>query len=244
MEWDIANRASGEFGYEDRVKASVRLCASRSSEGCASARTFLEPSTSGTHRKFGSLVLMMVAIVLGAPSRSLAWDGGDGDIAPTTAAAVAVVGVIGPAGPIEPWIHHKMGPAVRARLEAGFSIAVERVREIEPCADLFTRLGADPIDMLKTGLYLAPHSYLHEIVLCGRDPIADSRGADNLGYTVVGGSPTWICRHFARVSDETAAITVIHEALHHAGLTEWPLDRMAMSSIEITEMVEDVCGFQ
>ena len=115
---------------------------------------------------------------------------------------------------------------------------------IEACSDLFARLGADGIQTLRTGLYLAPHSYLHEIMVCGRDPLSDSRGAENLGYTMVGGSPTWICRNFARVSNEVAAIAVIHEALHPAGLDEWPHDRMAMSSIEITEMVANECGFR
>ena len=130
-----------------------------------------------------------------------------------------------------------------SRQIAGFRLAVERVREIPACAGLFARLGADPVDTLTTGLYLPPHSYLHEIVVCGRDPISDSRGAENLSYTVVGGSPTWICRNFARVSNETAAITVIHEALHHAGMTEWPSDRLAMTSEEITRMVKKACGF-
>ena len=46
-----------------------------------------------------------------------------------------------------------------------------------------------------------------------------------------------------RPAAETAAVAVIHEALHHAGLTEAPHDRLAMTSIEITEMVEDACGF-
>jgi len=185
----------------------------------------------------------MFAIVMGAQPSALAWEGGDGDIASTSVAAVAVVGTVQPAVPIEPWIHHKMGPGVRARLEAGFDLAIERVSEIGACADLFTRLGADGIDMLKTGLYLPVASYRHEIVVCGRGPAARSRVAENLCYTKVGGTPTWICRNFARVSDETAAIAVIHEALHHAGLKEWPHNRLAMSSIEITEMVAAACGF-
>jgi len=168
-------------------------------------------------------------------------DGG-GVVAPAVA-AVAVSGSLENVVSAEPWIHHKMEPGVRARLEAGFDLAVERVCEIEACADLFTRLGADGIDMLKTGLYLPVHSYRHEIVVCGRNPATNSWGAKNLAYTKVGGTPTWICRHFSRVSTETAAIAVIHEALHHAGLKERPHDRMAMSSIEITEMVTTACGF-
>jgi hypothetical protein len=136
-----------------------------------------------------------------------------------------------------------MAPNVRAKLEAGFDLAVERVREIAACRDLFTQLGEDGIEMLKTGLYLPVRSYRHEVVVCGRDPATNSRGADILAYTKVGGTPTWVCRNFARISVETAAIAVIHEALHHAGLNEWPRDRTAMSSVEISEMVERQCGF-
>ena len=37
-------------------------------------------------------------------------------------------------------------------------------------------------------------------------------------------------------------MTLIHEALHHAGLTEKPKDPEAMSAREIDNMVEDACG--
>jgi hypothetical protein len=72
---------------------------------------------------------------------------------------------------------------------------------------------------------------------------SNSRQADNISYTKVGAAPTWICRNFASVSDEMASITIIHEALHHAGLPERPGDKTAMSSVEITEMVRKACGF-
>jgi len=186
----------------------------------------------------------LVAIFVCAQSAISAGNDNDrsGVVAPAVA-AVAVSGSLENAVPVEPWIHPQMEPGVRARLEAAFDLAVERVCEIEACADLFTRLGADGIDMLKTGLYLQVHSYRHEIVVCGRNPATNSWGAKILAYTKVGGSPTWICRHFSRVSTETAAIAVIHEALHHAGLKEWPHDRMALTSVEITEMVTTACGF-
>jgi len=187
----------------------------------------------------------LVAIFVCAHSAMSAGNDNDGGgiVAPAVA-AVAVSSSPGYTLDVEPWIHPKMEPGARAKLEAGFDLAVERVRENEACADLFTRLGADGINMLKTGLYLPVHSYLHEIAVCGRDPTTNSWGAKNLAYTKVGGTPTWICRHFPRVSTETAAIAIIHEALHHAGLGERPHDRMAMSSIEITEMVATECGFE
>lgn len=160
------------------------------------------------------------------------------------AAATAPAAASPTAEPVKPWIHHKMDPDVRARLEAGFDLAVERVRDLEACAELFSRLGTDGIEVLKTGLYLPVPTYHHEIVLCGRDPAANSLGAKHLAYAKVGGAPTWICRQFSLVTTKTAAVAVIHEALHHAGLPERPHDRLAMSSQEITEMVENSCGFR
>jgi hypothetical protein len=169
--------------------------------------------------------------------------GDEGGVAAATVASVAAIGSLELEAPVDPWIHHKMAPDIRAKLEAGFDIAVERVRDVAACGDLFTHLGADGLDMLKSGLYFQVASYRHEIVVCGRDPASNSSIASVLAYTKVGGTPTWICRNFARVSDETAAVTVIHEALHHAGLNEKPHDRMAMSSVEITEMVRSACAF-
>jgi hypothetical protein len=136
-----------------------------------------------------------------------------------------------------------MSERVSERLEAGFALALERVREVESCGGLFTRLGADPIETLATGLYFPVDTHRREVEVCGRNAATISHGAKNLAYTTVGGAPTWICRHFGRVSTETAAVAVIHEALHHAGLTEWPHDRLAMTSEEITKMVEAACGF-
>jgi hypothetical protein len=144
---------------------------------------------------------------------------------------------------VQPWIHHKMDPVAREKLEAGFALAIERIRTVEACAALFRQLGSNGVDMLMTGLYLPVASYRHEIVVCGRDPASNSRGAEILAYTKVGGSPIWICRNFARVTIEEPATTVIHEALHQAGLEERPHHRLAMSSVEITEMVKTACGF-
>lgn len=215
MERDICSRPSGEFGYEGGNTGVLRLAAS-----------------------------FLAVLTLGQISIGAASDGSDGAVAAPAVASVAVTNAVAVFEPIEPWIHHKMNSVVRAKLESGFDLAVERVTEIEACSELFTRLGADAIDTLTTGLYLPVASYFHEIAICGRNPTGNWFAADNLCFTVVGATPTWICRNFGRISDEKAAIAVIHEALHHAGLKEWPHDRMAMSSVEITEMVTRACGFK
>jgi hypothetical protein len=189
------------------------------------------------------LVGVLCVVILSAVSESWADEpGGDGAAAPPASRGVAG-SAVSPAGTIRPWVHRAMADDVRSNLEAGFKLAVERVHEVEACRDLFARLGADGLEMLATGLYFPVDSYRREVEVCGRNTRANSRGAENLAYTTVGGAPTFICRHFARVSTETAAMALIHEALHHAGLAERPHDRLAMSSTEITEIVRESCGF-
>lgn len=188
--------------------------------------------------------LLLVAIFVCAQPVAWAEYGDDGGAsAVPAAAAVAVGGTLRHDMPIEPWIHPAVAPEIRANLEAGLELAAERVREIEACGDLFKRLGTDGLDMLNTSLYFQVDSHLREVRICGRDGAVRSWGAKTLAYTKVGAASTWICRHFARVSTETAAVAVIHEALHHAGLTEWPSDRLAMTSEEITQMVKRACKF-
>jgi hypothetical protein len=45
------------------------------------------------------------------------------------------------------------------------------------------------------------------------------------------------------LSLDRAAMTVIHEALHHGGLREAPADPDAMNAREINTMVLHACGF-
>lgn len=136
-------------------------------------------------------------------------------------------------GPVEPWIHAAMKPRVRERLESGFTIALQRLRDIPSCRQLFSDLGADGAEMLRTTLYFPMPSIREEIKIC-RDGGADAA-------TIVGAASTFVCRNFERIPDERAAIVVIHEALHHAGLSESPPDRHAPTSREINGMVADRC---
>jgi len=157
--------------------------------------------------------------------------------------ASAVGAVVAVRAPVRPWIHPKMPERVRTTLELGFDIAVDRVRNVESCNALFEALGSDGLEMLAKGLYFPVDSYWREVEVCGRCSAAGPRIGRNLAYTTVGGPSIWICRHFGRIVPEKAAAAMIHEALHHAGLTEKPHDRTAMSSIEISRVVRDACGF-
>jgi len=82
-----------------------------------------------------------------------------------------------------PWIHPSMPGSVQDRLRTAFAIAVARVTAVPECADLFSQLGADAVETLKTGLYF-PASPARETSVC--------RGS--MAQTYVGDAPTWICR--------------------------------------------------
>lgn len=131
---------------------------------------------------------------------------------------------------ITPWIHPNMPSMVASKIEAAFEIAVARVRDIPECSALFSELGADSIETLKTGLYF-PTNVQREVVACKR----------SVAQTIVGSAPTWICRSITAYPDESVAAVLIHEALHHAGLPEDPAGRMAKSSGSVTRMVETRC---
>jgi hypothetical protein len=144
----------------------------------------------------------------------------------------AVPSRVRPPEPVSPWIHATMPNDVRSRLEDGFRIAVKKIQTLPECRALFQSLGADPEEILSTGLYFPVRSHLKEKRACGR----------NVAISYVGSPTTFLCRDFARMSDERAAMYVIHEALHHAGLGERPLDPTAMTSREINAMVVEACG--
>ncbi len=129
-------------------------------------------------------------------------------------------------------ISPEMSQKSREQLIVAFEVALERIQEMKECRDLFTDLGADPMATLsRVSFYPMGH----------REALPNMcRGAD--AYTMVGGGPTWLCRDFWRLTDKRAAMIIIHEALHHAGLTEWPKDPDGMRSMAINRMVAEHCG--
>ncbi len=166
----------------------------------------------------------------------------DGRIAPaevTSAVATAAGGsvelaeeVTGNRAQVQPWISGAMPQSTRDKLVTAFELAVARVQQVEECRALFTELGADPVLALATTLY-EPAGPYKETTTCRRA----------LAFTYVGAAPTRLCRRFGFLSDDEAGMVVVHEALHHAGLTERPADREAMSAGAINVMVRKACGF-
>jgi hypothetical protein len=154
-------------------------------------------------------------------------------VAPAAVTSAVSNGAVGNEGPIVPWIHPKISADLREKVQSAVRIAAARIEEVEACGDLFTDLGAQGGETLNATLYFpvsAPNR---------RDGICRQAAA----YTKVGAKSTFICPEFSRLSDERAAMFIVHEALHHAGLSEKPLDRRGMTSLEINTMVGKKCRF-
>lgn len=127
------------------------------------------------------------------------------------------------------WCSNRMSPRIRKKLCAGFQIAVGRLCKYHECHELFSRLDADGIDTLAETLYYPADPY-REVRTCSRA----------MAFSRLDGSQTWLCRRFATMSDEGAGITLIHEALHRAGLGN---HSWRMSSGDTDREVKLACGF-
>jgi len=132
----------------------------------------------------------------------------------------------------EPRIGGRLSDNNRERLVSSFQIAIERVQEVPECREMFAELGAEGVDTIGR-IHFVPMGKLE-----ARPNICNGVVA----YTFVGGGPTWLCRKFSRLTDKKAAMIIIHEALHHAGLTERPKDPNGMTSAAINQMVSKSCG--
>jgi len=97
---------------------------------------------------------------------------------------------------------------------------------------MFFELGADGIEILGNTTFYVANTW-SEVKICDRA----------VAFTKVGGRRTWLCRNFASLWDLDAAAVILHEALHQAGLGEWPLDRRGRKSRDITTDVRRRCGF-
>jgi hypothetical protein len=120
--------------------------------------------------------------------------------------------------------------ALCRKLAAALDIASVSLAHHLGCRRLFEELGHDHGELLGSARYRHANA-LQEARVCDR---ADA-------FTVVGGRVTVLCRSFAGLSDLDAATVILHEALHHAGLSEWPVDVQARRSHEISQLVAVRC---
>jgi hypothetical protein len=124
-----------------------------------------------------------------------------------------------------------LSKSTERKLEAGYRLALDRLRSVDSCRSLFAELGADGVEMLSTTIYLPPASD-RQRQICARGFPA---------FTFIGASQTRICDRFGRLSRHAAAISLVHEALHHAGLGEWPLTADGLTPHQINRLVARSC---
>lgn len=130
-----------------------------------------------------------------------------------------------------PRISGALNQRIDTRLREAYPVALQRVREIPECRELFSQLGADALAKFTTSIYY-PTTAQMESRVCQRGVSA---------FTYVSSPQTRLCRGFSSLGAERAAVTLIHEALHWAGLSEKPLDKDGMDPRDIDRMVKKAC---
>lgn len=182
------------------------------------------------------ITMMVVAHVLGAAAHAADTIAPEASRAASTAVSVRIHGEISAVAEDEPVCRPTISTTVsaknRRKISDAFELALDRINEVPECRELFATLGADGTESLGRVIFLP----------IGR---AQARGDVCRGksaYTMVGGGPVRVCREFSRLSDTQAAMVIIHEALHHAGLTEYPQDPNGMTSNAINGIVAESCG--
>jgi hypothetical protein len=134
---------------------------------------------------------------------------------------------------VKPKVRGALAPAVRRRLALALPMAMERVYRIPTCRALFTALRADGVLKL-ANLRYHPATWPEEARPCQ---------SGNAALQIVGTPNVRLCELFARLDTDVAALILIHEALHTAGLGEKPLDPNGLSTGEISIIVKTSCGF-
>jgi hypothetical protein len=150
------------------------------------------------------------------------------------AASAAAIGAAAPAlgiGDAEPRISGALSPRIDRKLREAFPVALQRVRDVSECRELFTRLGTDALEKFTSSIYYPTTAQMEDRV-CQRGVSA---------FTYVSSPQTRLCRGFSSLGAERAAVTLIHEALHWAGLSEKPLDEEGMDARDIDRMVKKAC---
>ena len=122
----------------------------------------------------------------------------------------------------------------RGRLAVAFRLAARQLEGFQACSALFADLGHDGVARLQAIRYQSVDDVGNERV-CGR-------GLGAAAFTTVGNLRTIVCPGFNRLDVDEAAVIILHEALHSAGRTEWPLDPNAPNGGQINRLIRMACN--
>jgi D-serine deaminase-like pyridoxal phosphate-dependent protein len=117
-------------------------------------------------------------------------------------------------------------------VRVAFRLAYQRVLEIPACGALFADLELDGPTALSSTSYSSSRPG-PERALCNSGVLAVARK---------GGAEIRLCPRLHNLAQQGVAAILIHEALHAAGLGEYPVDPAAPTSREITLTVLEACS--
>ncbi len=132
---------------------------------------------------------------------------------------------------IRPKVTGLLPASLWSRLGPAYEVALESLQSKPACATLFTERGVVGFELLLK-VSFAPAAE-GDRATCTR-----SVGA----VTEVGGRQIRLCPSFETLSPFSAALVLIHEALHDAGMGENPPDTGSLTSGEINQLVRARCG--
>lgn len=122
---------------------------------------------------------------------------------------------------------------LRFQVLAATELAKRRFDREAGCRALFEPFGTDGRELLLQETYLVARS-------TGERQTCSSRSA--AAFTTVGGERTHLCpRRFVELTVSRAAMILIHEALHHAGMPEWPAEPSAPTSEQLNRLIRSSC---
>lgn len=116
----------------------------------------------------------------------------------------------------------------RGRLESAFRVALAMVEASPRCQSLFSSLGTRGEDALHRAVFFA-----------GQGTRPCDQGVPAFNY--FGHPLTGLCPAFERLDIAEASVQLIHEALHVAGMNEYPNDPAGLTPHAITALVKQSC---
>jgi len=120
------------------------------------------------------------------------------------------------------------------QLKHAMKLAAQKLIQESSCRAIFSPLTSNPMQALELTSY-------HLAGVGQETQACQAQGV--VAYTTVGGHRTHLCPPlFEQLNTQQAAVVLIHEALHRAGLNEWPPDPNGLTSAEINLMVQRSCN--
>lgn len=137
--------------------------------------------------------------------------------------------------PRRPQLGKNLSAPIVLQLQLSFRLAVGRLHRVPSCQALFDAFDAHGVTLLSRTEYEGSDDRLEADPPHPRYRVAKA-------MTVVGSRSTVLRRSFAAVSRREAAVTLIHEALHFAGMSEAPADPEGLTPGEIDRLVAEACN--